>query len=350
MRDKGVRDSEDPLISIRKTANELERLEDFGLSAVACYSQAIAATDRYAIEFNAEQVAHFRAQLQSLKQQLRDAAGPEQLKSVQASFDTELKGFQERVRGYLDQLRKDVASASAAVETFTSSFTQSGSDLEADVKQELQHLNKATASNDIDEMRNRIRTATAKITSSVEQMRSCNQLAVAQLKDEIRILHQEIQGMQRSLRAPDEEQNQARNHLHNRMSELARRGRPFSVLLAVIRNLDGLHNCHGPKVLESGVNTFKARFESKLSGSVTVERLSKDQFAAVLDIEPAGAITASRDVMLTLSAPIVELAGGAMHTLIYDVATGVIDFAPGADPREFQTKVTQLVAALAGRR
>lgn len=337
------------MISIRQTANELERLEEFGLSAVACYSQAIGATERYAIEFNAERVARFRAQLQSLKHQLRDATGPEQLKSVQASFDTELKGFQELVRSHLEQLRKDVASASAAVETFASSFTESGSELEADVKQELQHLNKATASSDINEMRNRIRTATAKITSSVEQMRSCNQLAVAQLKDEIRLLHQEIQGMQRSLRAPDEEQNQARNHLNNRMSELARRGRPFSVLLAVIRNLDGLHNCHGAKVLESGVNTFKARFESKLPGSVTVERLNKDQFAAVLDIEPAGAIAASRDVMLTLSAPIVELAGGAMHTLVYDVATGVVDFAPGTDPREFQTKITQLVAALAGR-
>jgi GGDEF domain-containing protein len=337
------------LISIRKTANELERLEEFGRSAVTCYSQAIGSTDHYAIEFNAEQVAHFRAQLQVLKQQLRDAGSPEQLKSVQASFDTEVKEFQDRVRDHLEQLRREVAAAAAAVESFTSSFNQSGSDLEAGVKRELQHLNKVAASDDINEIRGGIRTATAKITADVGQMRSCNQLAIAQLKDEIRLLHQEIQGMQRSLRPHSQEQNPARQHLNSRMDELARRGRHFSVLVAVIRNLDGLQNCHAPKVLESGLNTFKARFENRLPGSATVGRWNKDQFAAVLDIERVAAIATSRDVMRTLSAPIVEEADGALHTLVFEVTTGVIDFQPGADPLEFQTKITQLVGALAGR-
>jgi GGDEF domain-containing protein len=337
------------LISIRKTANELDRLEEFGRSAVTCYSQAIASTGHYAIEFDAEQVAQFRAQLQVLKQQLREARSSEQLKSVQAPFDVVVKEFQDRVGDHLKQLRREAAAAAAAVETFTSSFTQSGSDLEAGVKLELQHLDKVASSNEISEIRSGIRMATAKITASVEQMRSCNQLAIAQLKDEIRLLHQEIQGMQRSMRPPGDEQNPAREHLNSRMDELSRRGRPFSVLLVVIRNLDGLHNCHAPKVLESGLNTFKARFESRLPGSVTVGRWNKDQFAAVLDIESPAAISMSRDVTRALSGPIVEQTDGALHTLVFDVRTGVIDFKPGADPIGFQTKITQLVAALTAK-
>lgn len=337
------------MISIRKTANELERLEELGQSAVRCYSEAIDSTGRHAIEFNTEQVAHFRAQLQVLRQHLRGAGNPENLKRVQASFDTEVKEFQRRVGDHLEQLRREVAGATAAVETFTSSFNQSGADLEAGVKRELQQLNKVAASDDIKQIRSGIHAATAKIAADVEQMRSCNQLAIVQLKDEIRLLHQEIQGMQRSMQSQNEAQSPARQLVNSRLEELARRGRSFSVLLAVVKNLEGLLNCHSQKVLESGLNTFKARLENSLPGSATVGCWNKDQFVAVLDMDRVVAIATSRDVMQTLSKPIVEEGDGTLHTLVFEVATGVVDFQTGADPQEFQAKITQLVGALAGR-
>ena len=337
------------MISIRKTSNELERLEEFGQSAVACYSEAIGLTDRYATEFNAEQVAHFREQLQALAHQLRGAGNPQQIKSVQVSFEAEVKEFQRRVRDYLDQLRREVTAAEGAVAAFSTSFNQSGSELEAGVKRDLDQLNKVAAGDDIHRIRGAIQTATAKITADVGKMRASNQLAIAQLKDEIRVLHQEIQGMQRSARPAGEEQSPARQHLNSRMEELARRGRPFSVLLAVIKNLQGLHNCHAPKVIESGLNTFKARFQNTLPGSATVAHWNKDQFAAVLEIERMLAIATSRDIMRTLSKPIVEEADGALHTMLFEVNTGVIDFQPGADPGEFQKKISQLVVTLADK-
>lgn len=336
------------MISIRKTANELDRLEDFSRAAVTCYSQAIGATEHHATELPSGQVAQFRAQLEALRQQLKGAAGPEDLKGVQATFETEVKGYQDRVREYLDQLRREVLSAAAAVETFTSSFTQSGSDLETGVKRELQHLNTVASKSDIEEIRGGIRAATARITTDVEQMRAGNQLAIAQLKDEIRVLHQEIQGMRRSSQPLAEENNPAREDLSGRVQELARRGRPFSVLLAVVRNVAGLQNCHPPKVLESGFNTFKARFENTLPGSVTVGCWTRGQFAAVLDLDPPLAISLSREVLRKLRSPIVEEADGKQHTLAFDVTTGVIDFQPGADPQKFQTRLNQLVAALVG--
>jgi GGDEF domain-containing protein len=337
------------LISLRKTTNELDRLDEFGQSALACYSAAIGLTDRHAIEFNSEQVAHFREQLQALVRQLRSAGNPQQLKSVQLSFEAEVKEFQRRVRDHLEQLRREVVAAEGAVAAFSTSFNQSGSDLEAGVKRDLDHLNKVAASDDIREIRGAIQTVTAKITADVGKMRSSNQLAIAQLKDEIRLLHQEIQDMQRSVRQSSEEQTPARQHLNSRMQELARRGRPFSVLLAVIKNLEGLHNCHAPQVLESGLNTLKARFENKLPGSATVGRLNKNQFAAVLEIDRVVAIATSRDIMKTLSKPIVEEADGALHTILFEVNTGVIDFQPGADPGEFENRITQLVGTLAGQ-
>ncbi len=337
------------MISIRKTTNELERLEEFGQSAVACFSEAIGLTDRCAIEFNAEQVANFREQLQALSRHLRNAGSSQQLRNVQVSFEAEVKEFQGRVSDHLDQLRREVAAAEGAVAAFSTSFNQSGSELEAGVKRDLDQLNKAAASDDIQQIRGTIQLVTTKITADVGKMRASNQLAIAQLKDEIRLLHQEIQEIQRSVPPSSEEQTPARQHLNSRMEELARRGRPFSVLLAVIKNLEGLRNCHAPKVLESGLNTLKARFENKLPGSATVARWNKHQFAAVLEIERLVAIATSRDIMQTLSRPIIEEADGAQHVLVFEVNTGVVDFQPGANPSEFQNKISQLVGALAGK-
>lgn len=337
------------MISIRKTTDELERLEELGRAAIACYTDAIGSTDRYAIEFNAEQVARFRTQLQALKQQLSVAGSPGQIKNVQSTFDAELKGFQQRVRDYLAQLREEIRKATAAVETFAGSYSQSGSELEASVKRQLGHLNEVATSNDIVEIRGGIRTVTAKITADVEQMRSSNQLAIAQFKDEIRLLHQEIHTMQRSLRPPSDEQTTARGHLFSHIDELTRRHRPFSVLVAVVRNLDGLRNCHARNILELGLDTFKARFESRLPGLATAVRWNEGQFAAVLDIEPSAAIAMSRELMRTLSAPIVEQVDGAFHTLAFDAITGSIHFRAGVDPAQLQTKITQLVSALTGQ-
>ena len=59
------------MISLRKTATELERLEELHRAAVNCYSQALRSTEQNAIELDAAQAAHFRGQVQALRDQLR---------------------------------------------------------------------------------------------------------------------------------------------------------------------------------------------------------------------------------------------------------------------------------------
>jgi GGDEF domain-containing protein len=335
------------LISLRKTATELDRLEDLGRSAVSCYSDVISSVEKHAIELDAAQVDHFRAQLHALACRVHDASDPDLLREVQVLFDTELRDYEQAARKHIEQLRKDVAAAAAAIESLSSSVNNSGSGLEAGVKQELHRLNEAADGGDIDSMRGAIRTATSKITASIQQMRASNQLALAQLKDEIRVLHEEIQGLRKTQSHENEERSESRRHVNGRMDELMHQGRPFSVLLAVVKNLDGLRNCHPPAILDSGLRTFESRFGSVLPGSAIIGRWSKHQFAAVLDTERSNCVVLSGDVVKRLSAPVLEEAQGRTHTVLFDVATGVIEFRPGVDRQRFQAKLTELADALA---
>jgi GGDEF domain-containing protein len=332
------------LISLRKTVTELDRLEELHRTAVHCYSEALRSSGQHAVELEASESARFRSQIQALRDKLQAHADPRQLESVQSSFDAELKDYWDKTRAQIQRLRKDVQAASAAVEAFAGSVTESETRLEHGLKRELQHLSKTASSDDIQEIRGAIHAATAKIGSSIDQMRAGNQLAIAQLKDEIRLLHQEVQAARRAKADPSPEGRA----VDNRIDELIRQNTPFSVLLVVICNFEGLRNCYSANVIASAIRDFEVRFENSLPSSPMVGRWGQDQFAAVLGTPPANAMEMSSEVVRKLSSPFIENEQGAAHSIVFTPRAGVIEFRPGSDPAKFQAKLKQLAEALAG--
>lgn len=331
------------LISLRKTVTELDRLEELNRAAVNCYSQALRASEQHVVELDASQVAHFRSQLQALREKLQADADARQMESVQTGFEAELKDYSEKTRAQIQRLRKDVQAAAAAVEAFAGSVTESEMQLESGLKRELQHLNQTAASDDIQEIRSAIQTATAKIAASVEQMRTGNQLAIAQLKDEIRLLHQEVKAARRPKTEPTYEGRQ----VDSRINEMIRQNIPFSVLLVVIRNFEGLKNCFSAEVVASAIHDFQARFQNILPSSAIVGRSGQDQFTAILGTAPANAMEMSSEVIRKLSAPFIENERGVSHSISFTPRAGVIEYRPGADPVKFQGKLKQLADTLA---
>jgi GGDEF domain-containing protein len=334
------------MISLRKTATELERLEELHRTAVNCYSQALRSTEQNAIELDTAQAAHFRTQLQALRDQLRADAGPREMESVQTSFETELKDYREKAGSQIQKLRREVQAAAAAVESFAGSINESEDNLETGLKRELNSLNQSAGSTDIQVIRTAIRTTTSKIAESVDQMRASNHLAIAQLKDEIRLLHQEVQAVRRS-QTPDPA-SESRQRMTGRMEEFVKKNTPFSVLLVVVRNLDGLQNCYSADVIASALRGFQGRFENILPSSAILGRWANDQFAAILSTAPSSAIEMSSEVVRKLSEPFVEQSKGSLHSVVFNPRAGVVEFSPGSDLAKFHVKLKQLADALAG--
>jgi GGDEF domain-containing protein len=52
--------------------------------------------------------------------------------------------------------------------------------------------------------------------------------------------------------------------------------KPFSVLLAVVRNFEGLGTCYSANVVANAVRAFQARFENILPPPAMVGRWSQD--------------------------------------------------------------------------
>lgn len=334
------------MISLRKSVNELERLEELHRTAVKCYSEALHSTGRNAIELDSAQTAHFRAQLQALRDQLRADATRRELEAVQISFDTELKDYHDKTRDQIQHLRQEVQAAAAAVESFAGSISESEGNLEARIERELNTLNQSASSDDIRVLRSAIQGSTAKISASVHEMRASNQLVIAQLKDEIRLLHQEIQSARRTQPAPDPAA-ESRQQMSGRMQEFINKRTPFSVLLVVVCNLEGLQNCYSTNTIESALRALQSRFENILPSSATVGRWTRDQFAAILSAAPGNAIEMSREVVRSLSDPFLERDQSGTQSIVFSPRAGVVEFSPGSDLAKFQVRLKQLAEALA---
>jgi GGDEF domain-containing protein len=331
------------MISLRKTATELEVLEKLHRAAVHCYSEALRSTEQNAIELDSAQAAHFRAQVQALREQLRTDAAPGQMEGVQTSFDSELKDYRDKTRALVQRLRQDVQAAAAAVESFAGSVSESEINLESGLKRELSSLNQSAQSNDIQEVRDAIRASTAKIAASIEQMRSSNQLAIAQLKDEIRLLHREVQAARGS--QTNDPAAESRQQMNGRMEDLIKKDASFSVLLVVVRNLDGLQNCYSANVMGGALRGFQSRFENIVPSAI-VGRWAKDQFAAILSTASGNAIQMSSEVVRRLSEPFLEQEGGRAHSIVFNPRAGVMEFGPGSDLTKSQARLKQLADAL----
>lgn len=331
------------MISISKTVNELDRLEALHRAAVNCYLDALRSSGQHVVEVEASEAAHLRSQLEALRDQLQADATARQLESVQSSFDAELKDYGEKTRAQIQRLRKDVQAAVAAVETFAGSVSESEILLEHGLKRELQQLNKTAASGDIQEIRGAIQDATAKIGASVDQMRTCNQLAIAQLKDEIRLLHQEVQASRQAKADPAPDAARADSSIE----DLIRRNTSFSILLVVVRNFHGLRNSYSENVIANAIRDFQTRFDNILPAPAMVRRWSENQFAAILGTPPANAMKMSDEVIRKLSGPFIQNEQGAAHSVVFTPRAGVIEFRPGSDPVKFLAKLKQLAEALA---
>jgi GGDEF domain-containing protein len=334
------------LISILKSGSEMARLEKFKNVALECYGLAIASTQQNVIEVDREQASVFRAELQALLDQLDEATTPEQVRKIQDCFREDLRKYRESTHEQIRQLRKEMDAALSAFDAFAGDTAARGDDHEKELKGALKNLEAAAFSGRFEEIRAAIRAASADILSSFEQMRAQNQLAVAQLKDEIRLLHQRIQGGRRLAAPAPETWN--RQEIDHRIDEMLKQNTSFCLVLIVLKNLKPLTSRYSGAAVEDALQALQARLRDALGDASVLGRWTANQFVAILSVSPSSAVAASRDAARKLAEPYSFTHNGSPSTLVFQIAAGVVDHQAGSDVLKFQPKLASLSAALGG--
>ena len=334
------------MISLLKTGLEMERLEKFKKVALECYGLAIASTEQNVIEVDHERAAAFRGGLQALANQLGEASSPEQLQNIQELFGGELRGYRDSTHEQLRRLRKEMDAAVSALDDFAGNAAARGDDHEKALQHALQILDAASASGRAEAMKAAIRAASADILSSFEQMQARNQFAIAQLKDEIRLLHQKIQAGRPPVALNAETWN--RKDVDHRIDQMLSQNTSFCLVLIVLRNLKILASRYSGAIMEEALESLQVRLRATLGGGSMLGRWTENQFVAILNVAPSSAMAISRDAAGKLTEPYSFKHEGIPCTLVFQVAAGVVDHQAGADTLKFQSKLASLSKALGG--
>ena len=336
------------MISLRKAATELERLEDLQQTLAKCYGLAIKSSAEYAVELDPHSTEYFRQRLHSLDEQCSHASAPEHYNAVQASLRGELRNYRDQAREQLTRMRKDLQNAAAAMKVFAESVSTSGNDCDVQLRQEVEHLEVLASSDDIEQIRRGIETATGAIVRTYGQLRRSHQMVVTQLQDEIRTLHQAMDNERSRMERDHVSGAWNRQKLNERIEHLLRQNEPFCILLVSAKNLRRLERQHSSAVITEALRTLVQQFDSILGGEALIGRWNEDVFSAILDMDPSNAMALSTEINRKLSMSFPVWTSGVAQMLTIETSTGIVDRRRDSDPSKFYRKLEQMAAAMAG--
>lgn len=313
-----------------------------------CYALAIESSAHYAVEVDPSLAAEFRKHLKTIEDQSRSAVSVDQLRSAQSSFRGELREYRDKSAEQLKKMRQEVENATAAMMVFAETVASNGENHEQEVRAKLQDLQATAKKDTIEEIRGGIGAAVAAIQSSVEQIQHGNQLVVAQLQDEIRVLHQQIEQERKALYTDRASGAWNRQKIDTHLDNLLRQNQPFCLVLVWVRNLKRLDSQHSRTVVEGTLRALITRFASLTGDDAVIGRWSQDQFVAVLDVSAARAISLSAEATARLSGTYAVQENGQAQKVTVQATAGVIDRPAGAPPDTFHSKLEQLAGAISG--
>jgi len=187
------------LISTGHPVTELERMETLLRTVAAGYRSAIRSTAQYAIEIDSLDAQLFRQHIEALEEQLGAAVAGEHWEALQASFRDELRAYRDKAAAQLGRMRAEIKAATDAMLIFAESVASNGSDHQEQLEQELLQLQSVISAENLSQIRAVIGSAVGVITASVGKMQSGHKLVIAQLRDEMRLLHKQIDTERRTL-------------------------------------------------------------------------------------------------------------------------------------------------------
>ena len=336
------------MISIRKATSELDRLNAALRAVVEVYENAILCTWQYAVDLNPADVIVFREHLEAIRQRIPRGASEEDWRSTQASFRGELREYRDKAVERIAGFQAEIHNAAEAMHSFAESVAASGSDHEKTIQASLSELDQTTRCESISEIHEIIGSVRESLVSSVEQMSQRHKMVIAELRDELKLLHKHIETQQRTaaLDACTGVWNRAK--LDSHVASLLEDSEPFCLLLISIRNMKRTEVRFSPKVREAAIQALLQRLSRALGQQAPVGRWNTASFAAVPQVEPASAIHFSQDISRRLSGMYSIQDEGLAYEVPLEVTTGVIDRARGSDGSSFHKKLLQLSEKLAG--
>ncbi len=348
-----------PMLSIFKTATDLDRLEEVQHAAKGCLAKVVSLSGEYAVDLDASLVAKLRQHMQRLREQAQEAQSPEDFQAIQTVFQEQVRSFQRAAEAQIQKLREEIAGAEAAVQGLAESVSGNSADYEESLKTDLKGFEKLVDCEDLPKIRSGARNLSSKVLENCERMQRANQVVILQLRDEIRLLHRKVEEVRQSPAENSDHEEPAKPRREEtaapaktefepspRIAELLRTGNPFGVLVVAVRNLPRLAAQLSPAVFEKLLELVDERMRAFFGRTAVFEYLSEGVYAVMLDQQQEKALNLSSNTARHLSGEYTVNSDGRLIRLQLQATAGLVYQRSGADSRVFCQKLEQMMSAL----
>lgn len=339
------------MISVQESIRRLDRSQSerqFDAQVRTGYLAAIQACSEYAVECDSDALALLRQHVPGIAEMLQRAATTEELETVQASFRGELRDYRDRSGKWIAHLKAELDQALTALTTFASTVESNETQCRETVDGQLGKLDKVAATDDLSAIRKEIGEVRRAIAAGCEGMQKANSLFIAQLQDEIRTLHREMEQQKRVLFEDRSSGAWNRAKMDYRIDELLRLDEPFCMLVVWISNLKRVSATCSASLIEAGLKSFVKRFEGVTGGEAMVGRLGAEEFGAILETDIVAGRAIAGELNDKLSGTYAVQDKGVSQRINFRVTIGIVDHVTGHAPERFRKRLDQMAGVLAG--
>jgi GGDEF domain-containing protein len=286
------------VISLRKSVEQL----DFAAEQRQLLQQALAhciqTTGRYVVELNAHDADGLRLNLDKLAGKTEHLGAPAEWEQLSADFRGELRVYRDEEQQKAEHLRTEMASVVEAMQSFIASVSQNGCDHERTLRKEFETLESTAQTGDLDSIRKAIHSAVDTALKSCDQIRRSREIVIAQLQDEIRNLHREVDHERRAALTDPATGVWTRSKLDSRIKDLMLLNEAFCVFLVGVPDVVPVAR-QDPRLVPGCLHALGARLQAMAAegGEIGMTgRWSEEVFAIVFNL-PLAAVPLSVDAM-----------------------------------------------------
>lgn len=334
------------VLSFRKSVEAIEDRESARDTLVRCMEDVA----HYAVELNPDSVKAYRGNLLKIAERASTGSGqPAQWEQVRADFRGELRSYRDDSQRDIQRMREEVTIAVESMRCLIQNVAATGTDHERALRQEFEALEDTARTADLETIRVAIHQTAEAAIQSCEKIRHEQQLVIAQLQEEIRGLHREVDQERRTAFTDPATGVWNRVKLDGRIKDLALLNETFCVFLIGVSNLARLGTADSriaPGLLRALAGRVE-RLAEQQGGNGMTGRWSEDCLAVVFNLPLASAPFHRNDAAEALSGSYALQLDGASRSFHLDVRIRGAERTKNASERAFYTELGRVAFEVA---
>jgi len=207
---------------------------------------------------------------------------PQAFSEVRTSIRAGLRDYSERAARYINELRANLARTTAALDEMLVTLQAGDSDAEIQLRAEITRLESLEQLKSVDEMRAALRRSAVLLAGYMAQLKQEKDVAVAQLRDEIRTLHNNIEEARRATPTSSFAGVYERLEFEKLLREEIRTGSVMSVVRLTLQNIGNLTSWYQQDTMDQLIGAFCKRTRGFLPEDTVFGRWRDNVFCALV--------------------------------------------------------------------